>query len=98
MQTRPHKLRGEDMQWARRASYKQLDPALYHTPTDPHEVNNLAFHPKYQKIAQTMQKKLLNIVLGDNRVEIDWGGNKALGTEVFRSNFSPGADDKELKL
>ena len=45
-----------------------------------------------------MQKKLLDIVLGDNRVEVDWGDNKALGTTVFRSNFAPGADDKKLSF
>ena len=98
MQTRPNKNRGENMHWARNASYKDLDPALYHMPTDPGEVNNLAFDPDHQNVARKMQKKLLEIVLGDNRVEVDWGGNKALGTAVFRSNFAPGADDKKLKL
>ena len=98
MQTRPTKKRGKDMQWAKNASYKELDPALYHMPSDPNEVNNLAFNPEHQRVAQAMKEKLLNIVLGDNRVEVDWGGNQALGTEVFRSNFAPGADDKKLDL
>lgn len=39
-----------------------------------------------------------NRALGDNRVEADWGGNKALGTLVYRSNFAPGAHDKQLAL
>ncbi|WP_419195071.1 sulfatase-like hydrolase/transferase [Novipirellula herctigrandis] len=98
MQTRPDKNRGKDMQWAQNASYKELDPALYHMASDPQELKNLAFNPEYQKIAKTMQNKLLNIVLGDNRVEVDWGGNKALGTTIFRSNFAPGSDDKKLDL
>lgn len=98
MQTRPDKKRGKNMDWARHATYEELDPGLYHTPSDPHEVNNLAFHPEHQHIAKTMHKKLLNIVLGDNRIEVDWGDNRALGTKVFYSNFSPGADDKKLKL
>ncbi len=98
MQTRPDKTRGRNMDWARSASYQDLDPALYHMPSDPKEVNNLAFHPEYLHIAKTMQKKLLSIVLGDNRIEVDWGGNKAMGTEVFRSNFAPGAHDGKLRL
>ena len=97
MQTRPHKKRGEDMDWARNASYQELDPGLYHMPSDPHEVNNLAFNPAYRQVAQAMQQKLMNIVLGDNRVEVGWGP-KADGTEIFRSSFSPGADDKKLRL
>ncbi len=98
MQTRPNRNRGENMDWARNAPYKDLDPALYNTSTDPHELNNLAFNPKYRDIAETMRKKLTGIVLGDNRVEVDWGDNKALGTTVFRSNFAPGAHDGRLKL
>lgn len=98
MQTRPTRKRGENMEWARTASYEDLDPALYHMPTDPKEVNNLAFTPEHQHVARKMQKKLLDIVLGDNRVEVDWGDNRALGTTVFRSNFAPGADDKKLKF
>ena len=98
MKTRPNRNRGENMEWARTAPYKDLDPALYHMPTDPKEVTNLAFDPKHQDVARKMQRKLLDVVLGDNRVEVDWGDNKALGTTVFRSNFAPGADDKKLKL
>ncbi|QBG46841.1 sulfatase [Verrucomicrobia bacterium S94] len=98
MQTRPDKKRGSNMDWARTASWKELDPALYHMVSDPGELNNLAHNPEYRAIAETMQQKLLNIVLGDNRIEVDWGGPKALGTKVYRSNFAPGADDKKLKL
>ncbi|WP_442510469.1 sulfatase-like hydrolase/transferase [Novipirellula sp. SH528] len=97
MQTRPTKRRGEDMEWARNASWKELDPALYDMTKDPHELNNLAFNPEYETIAQAMKKKLMNIVLGDNRVEVEWGP-KADGTKLFRSNFAPGADDKKLEL
>ena len=97
MQSRPNKNRGENMEWARNASYKELDPGLYHMPSDPYEVNNLAFNPEYQEVAMKMKEKLLNIVLGDNRVEVGWGA-KADGTELFHSNFAPGADDKKLKL
>lgn len=98
MQTRPHKKRGEDLEWARRAAYEEVDPALYHTPTDPHETRNLAFAPEHRHVATAMREKLTDIVLGDNRVEVDWGDNQAKGTRVFRSNFAPGADDKKLSL
>ncbi|MEO1524526.1 MAG: sulfatase-like hydrolase/transferase [Planctomycetota bacterium] len=98
MQTRPNRNRGENVEWARTATYEDLDPALYHMPTDPKEVRNLAFASEHQDVAQVMRKKLLEIVLGDNRIEVDWGDNRALGTKVFRSNFAPGSDDKKLKL
>ncbi|WP_282134014.1 sulfatase-like hydrolase/transferase [Seonamhaeicola maritimus] len=99
MQTRPNKTRGKDMDWALKASYEDLDPALYDTNKDPHEVNNLAFNKKYQKIAKKMKEKLINIVLGDNRVEVGWGkGGNVTGTNVYRSNFAPGSHDYKLKL
>ncbi len=98
MQTRPDRKRGENVEWALSASYEDLDPALYHMPSDPHEVTNLAFSSDHEDVAMMMKDKLMNIVLGDNRVEVDWGGNKALGTTVFRSNFAPGAHDNQLIL
>lgn len=97
LQTRPDKNRGRNMEWAMKADYKDLDPALYHMPSDPHEVKNLAFNKEYERIAMAMKDKLLKIVLGDGRVEVGWG-EKADGTEVFRSNFAPGAHDRKLKL
>ena len=99
MQTRPDKNRGKNMNWARTATYEELDPALYHMPSDPHEVNNLAFDKEHTKVAMAMKEKLINIVLGDNRVEVGWGkGTNVTGTEVYRSNFAPGAHDYKLKL
>lgn len=97
MQTRPNKKRGENLDWARNATYEELDPALYHTTSDPHEVNNLAFDKAYKKIAKKMKNKLIDVVLGDDRVEVGWG-KKADGTEIYRSNFAPGAHDYKLKL
>ncbi|WP_111708496.1 sulfatase-like hydrolase/transferase [Lutibacter citreus] len=99
MQTRPNKKRGENMNWALNTSYKDLDPALYDMEKDPHEINNLAFNKKYEKVAKAMKEKLINIVLGDNRAEINWGkGMKAINTKVYHSNFAPGAHDYKLKL
>ncbi|WP_282037932.1 sulfatase-like hydrolase/transferase [Saccharicrinis aurantiacus] len=104
VKTRPNSLRGENMDWAMNATYIELDPALYNTAKDPNEINNLAFDPEYKKIAEKLQKKLLDIVIGDGRAEINWGGDnygkntKAIGTEVKRSNFAPGAHDHKINL
>lgn len=97
MQTRPDKRRGQNMEWALNASYNDLDPALYYSVSDPHEVNNLAFNKEYKQIAMAMKEKLVNIVMGDNRIEVVWGP-KADGTEVYRSNFAPGSHDYILEL
>lgn len=82
--------------WALTATYKELDPALYDMNKDPREINNVAFDKKYAKIVKEMKEKLINIVLGDNRIEVGWG-KKANGTEVYRSNFAPGVHDYKLK-
>ncbi|PWJ35000.1 sulfatase-like hydrolase/transferase [Sediminitomix flava] len=97
IQSRPNKKRGENMEWALNASYEELDPCLYYTSKDPHEIKNLAFDKKYKHIAMTMKEKLINVVLGDGRVEVVWG-KKADGTKVFRSNFAEGAHDHKLQL
>ena len=96
MQTRPDKHRGRNFEWIRTASWKELDPALYHMPSDPGEVSNLAFNKEYERVAQTMKKKLTDIVMG-GRVEVNWqqwGG----GTEVFFNDEPRGAHDGRLKL
>lgn len=90
MQTRPNKKRGENMNWALNASYPELDPALYDTKNDPKEATNLAFNKDYENIAMKLKEKLINIVLGDDRVEVGWG-KKANGTKIYRSNFAPGS-------
>ena len=97
MQTRPNKKHGGDMKWALTADFKEIDPALYHMPADPGEKNNLAFNPENRAIVEKMKEKLANIVLGDGRVEVNWG-TKADGEEIFQSNFAPCAHDGQLKL
>ncbi|APZ45528.1 sulfatase [Polaribacter reichenbachii] len=97
LKTRPNKKEGENMEWALSASWQDLDPALYDLNKDPREVNNVAFQKEYQKIAKQMKEKLLNIVLGDNRVEINWG-KWGTGTKIYRSNFAQGAHDFKLHL
>ena len=99
IQDRPNKKRGENMNWAVNAAYKDLDPALYDMINDPQETNNLAFDKAYEKIAMAMKEKLINIVLGDNRAEVLWGnGMNVTGTKVIHSNFALGAHDYKLKL
>lgn len=72
VKTCPNSKRGVNMDWAMKATYKELDPALYHSIKDPNEINNLAFDSKYQEVAMKLKKKLLNIVIGDGRAEINW--------------------------
>ncbi|MEM9079706.1 MAG: sulfatase-like hydrolase/transferase [Verrucomicrobiota bacterium] len=99
MQTRPDKRRGKDLKWALEAEYEDLDPGLYHFPSDPKEVKNLAFEEEHREVALKMKKKLVDIVLGDGRIEVEWGGNQALGTKVFRLEpFAKGSNDGELVL
>ncbi|WP_298367394.1 sulfatase-like hydrolase/transferase [uncultured Lutibacter sp.] len=97
IQTRPNTKHGDNMKWALNANYKDLDPALYHITNDPQEINNVAFDKKYKSIAKAMKEKLLNIVLGDNRVEVEWE-KWGSGTKAFHSNFAPGSHDFKLKL
>lgn len=98
IKSRPkNKMGGKDMNWAMTAAYEDLEPVLYDMKRDPSELNNLAYSKEYEDIAQKMKEKLLNIILGDNRVEVDWGKN-GNGTKAVHSNFAPGADDKKLKL
>ena len=103
VKTRPNSKKGVNMDWALNASYEELDPALYHFTVDPDEKNNVAFDPKYEKVAKVLKQKLLEIVIGDDRAEIDWQGasdsnGRPLGTEVFRNNKYPNAHDFKLKL
>lgn len=100
MQIRPwgwNKKMGENIKWAINMPYEKVDPSLYHTTKDPKEINNVAFHKKYRAIADKMRAKLTTIVLGDNRAEIDWE-KWGTGTDVYRSNFAPGAHDYKLNL
>lgn len=97
LKTRPSKKEGVNMKWALSASWEDLDPALYSSKDDPKELHNLAFDKNYQEVAEKMKNKLLNIVLGDNRVEINWE-KWGTGTKVFHSDFAPGFHDYKLKL
>lgn len=81
-QTRPYKTRGKDMQWAIEASYEDLDPALYHSASDPTEVNNLAFDDNHREVANALKSELLETIFRD-RVEVNWG-KWGEGTESFR--------------
>ena len=97
MQVRPYKRDQENLKWAMTATYEQVDPGLFHMTTDPHESNNLAFDVQYKPIAMAMKEKLLNIVLGDGRVEVDWE-KWGSGTKSYTSNFAPGSHDFKLDL
>ncbi|NIJ44871.1 arylsulfatase A-like enzyme [Wenyingzhuangia heitensis] len=105
LKTRPSSKRGVNMNWAMTASDKELDMSLYDAINDPDEINNLANNPKYKKVVAQLKEKLLAIVIGDGRAEINWGGDnygkntKAIGTDVYYNKpFAKGAHDYKLKL
>ena len=87
---------GKNFQWAITADLKDVEPTLYDLRTDPGEVKNLAFDPRYRPVVDALRKKLQNIVLGDGRIEMAW--TKAGVDEAHHSNFAPGADDGRLRL
>ncbi len=76
--------RGEGMDWAINASYKDLDTGLYYLPNDPHELKNLANNPEYQDIAIKLKNKLLSVLFDDKRVETDWGKGGVGGKVIYR--------------
>lgn len=87
---------GKDMLWATTATLKEVEPLLYDLKKDPNENNNIAHDANYSDIVKALREKLQSIVLGDNRLEVDWA-NTVKG-KGYRSHFAPGADDKVLKL
>ncbi|MEM0915204.1 MAG: sulfatase-like hydrolase/transferase [Planctomycetota bacterium] len=97
LRSRPNAKHGGDFKWAFKADYADLQPILYDVQADPDELSNLAHDPAYREVADALKTKLLNIVLGDGRIEVNWG-SKGDGTEFYTSNFAPGADDKQLTL
>ncbi|MCF2947097.1 sulfatase-like hydrolase/transferase [Paraglaciecola aquimarina] len=84
---------GEDIKWAYTTSAKNVEMALYDLNCDPNEQNNIAYDPAYQDLAAFFRKKLADIVLGDERVEVDW--KKPNSYKL--TSFAKGADNKQLK-
>ena len=63
---------GEDFQWAVNAELSEIEPTLFDLRTDPGEIHNVAFEPRYRPVLDALRTKLQDIVLGDDRVEIVW--------------------------
>ncbi|MGJ8693053.1 MAG: sulfatase-like hydrolase/transferase [Thalassotalea sp.] len=84
---------GEDIQWAIKATDKQVELALYDLKCDANEQNNLANNSAYQGVKDYYRNKLQNIVLGDGRVEVDWQKPE----QYYVSDFAKGAHDFKLK-
>ena len=87
---------GKDFMWAVTADLKAIEPTLFDLRSDPDEVDNVAFDPKYRPVLDVLRCKLQDIVLGDGRVEVAW--TKAGGDKVHLSNYAPGADDGRIDL
>ena len=87
---------GKDMEWAANARLEDVEPTLFDLRTDPGEINNLAFDPRYRPVLDALRTKLQNIVLGDQAVEVAWTKNGANPVKI--SNFAAGAHDGKLAL
>ncbi len=95
LKVRPHTRRGQDQDWTLKATDLELEPVLYDLANDPDELNNVAHEPAYAEVARIMKTKLIDIVIGDGRVEVDW----TKPDTVYRfESFAPGADDKKISL
>ncbi len=84
-----------DIKWALNCSPEEAEMALFDLRSDPNENNNIAYDPRYEKLAAWFRSKLGNIVLGDGRVECNW---KAPRNTFKISNFAPGSDNKRLDI
>ncbi len=70
----------------------KLNCALYDLRVDPLERNNVALDPKYKELAEWFHKKLGTIVLGDERIEVDWTQMNS----YYKSSFGIGSDNKKF--
>lgn len=83
-----------DIMWALECPAEELSMALYDLRVDPQERNNVAYTEEYAKLAEWFRQKLGHIVLGDDRLEVNW--NKE--SEYNISSFAKGCDDKKLNI
>lgn len=84
----------KDVKWPLECSVEEAELALYDLRMDPLERSNVAADPEYKALAEWFRQKLGNIVLGDGRVECDWGKKNSYKI----STFAEGADDKMLDI
>jgi arylsulfatase A-like enzyme len=94
--TMTNKFVGKDFKWAITANLKDIEPTLFDLRSDPEEIHNVAFEPRYRPVLDVLRTKLQNIVLGDGRVEIAW--TKQGGDKAYFSNDVPGADDGRIDV
>lgn len=62
---------GENYDWVTTANKKQFNINLFHTKTDPEEINNLADHPAYQDKLEELKSVLIDRIFTD-RFEYPW--------------------------
>lgn len=85
---------GTGLEWARNESLEAVEVSLFDLRNDPDERNNVGLNKEYRKLSEWFRTKLTNIVLGDNRVEVDWSKKD----DYKISSFAKGADDKKLNI
>jgi arylsulfatase A-like enzyme len=96
MKIRDVKRAAQAMDWAVTADLADVEPMLFDLRSDPEQILNLAFEPRYRRVVDLLREKLQNILLGDGRVEVEWS---AAGDVAARlGTFASGADDKRLVI
>ncbi len=83
-----------DIKWALECPAEELSMGLYDLRVDPNERNNVAYTKEYAELAEWFRQKLGNIVLGDDRLEVDWNEE----SKYSISSFAQGCDDKKLNI
>ncbi len=83
-----------DIKWALECPAEDLSMGLYDLRVDPKERNNVAYTEEYAALAEWFRQKLGHIVLGDDRLEVNW--NKESVYNI--SSFAQGSDDKKLDI
>jgi len=85
---------GNNIKWGVNCSLEEAEVALFDLRKDPNEQYNIALQKDYKKLSKWFKDKLTNIVLGDNRLEVDWSQKN----NYFLSDFAVGSDDKKLDI
>lgn len=85
---------GVNIKWALTAPPEAVEMALFDLRVDPAEQNNVAYDPRYAKLAEWFRQKIGRITLGDGRVECDWKHPE----DYVITDFAKGANDRKLDI
>lgn len=102
MRTRPEDFEcGENYDWAKNASAREVEMTLFNLKNDPEEIHNLAGNPEYAGLCKQMREQVQDRVLSRDRIEYPWhkvlGGETPKGVSVerkVRQLYDPAEDKK----